>query len=87
MPPATGPGIDGPGISSDEQGFEIHARLQMMGEFVVAVAHELRSPITVVTGLACLLEDGASGPLSQTQLDFVRQIGVAASHLELLVNE
>ncbi len=87
MPPATGPGIDGPGISSDEQGFEIHARLQMMGEFVVAVAHELRSPITVVTGLACLLEDGAAGPLSQTQLDFVRQIGVAASHLELLVND
>lgn len=55
--------------------------------FVNAVSHDLRSPLTSIIGYGEFLEEGIGGPLSQKQQEFVRQIEKNSRRLEHLVDD
>jgi signal transduction histidine kinase len=55
--------------------------------FVGAVSHDLRTPLTSIMGYAEFLEDGIGGDLSGDQQAFVTQIMKSADRLEMLVND
>jgi signal transduction histidine kinase len=55
--------------------------------FLGLVSHELRSPLTAVTGYAELLEDELEGPLTERQREFVEQIGINTGRVLQLVED
>jgi signal transduction histidine kinase len=55
--------------------------------FVGAVSHDLRTPLTSIMGYAEFLEDEIGGELSGQQVEFVRQIHKGARRLEYLLND
>ncbi len=59
----------------------------LKSEFVSAVSHDLRTPLTSIIGYSEFLEDEIGGPLTQTQHDYVRQVMHAAARLEYLVDD
>lgn len=56
-------------------------------ELVHLVAHELRTPITVVSGFARLLQGETAGPLSETQHRFVGECLKACRRLDRFVDD
>ncbi|HEY9856070.1 MAG TPA: ATP-binding protein [Stenomitos sp.] len=60
---------------------------QLKTNFVNAVTHEIRTPLTSIMGYAEFLEDELGGPLSEQQLEFVIQLERGAKRLEYLVND
>lgn len=55
--------------------------------FVNAVSHDLRTPLTSIVGLAEFLEDELGGPLPPQQHEFVLQIEKNAKRLEFMVDD
>ncbi len=55
--------------------------------FVGAISHDLRTPLTSIMGYAEFLEDEIGGTLSGTQVEFVQQIHKGARRLEYLLND
>lgn len=55
--------------------------------FVGAVSHDLRTPLTSIMGYAEFLEDEIGGALNPDQLEFVTQIHKGARRLEFLLND
>ncbi len=60
---------------------------KLKGDFVNAVSHDLRTPLTSILGYAEFLEDELGGPLTPTQHDFVDQITKSSKRLEGMVND
>jgi PAS domain S-box-containing protein len=56
-------------------------------QFVSAVSHDLRTPLTSIKGYAEFLEDGLGGPLTPGQADYVREIERNVGRLELLLDD
>ncbi len=56
-------------------------------EFLSSMSHELRTPLNAVLGFAQLLESDPVDPLSEDQLDSVKEINRAGRHLLELINE
>jgi PAS domain S-box-containing protein len=59
----------------------------LKNEFVNAVSHDLRTPLTSILGYAEFLEDEIGGPLTPEQRDFVLQIQLGTRRLETLVDD
>jgi signal transduction histidine kinase len=70
-------------LAARQQQLQRQAELQR--DWLAVLAHELRSPISAVTGYAELLADGALGPLDDRILDIVQRIGIAADQLLRIV--
>jgi len=70
---------------------ELEARLarqaQARAELVHLVCHELRTPITVISGFSRLLESEAPGPLNDEQHRFVREGLKACRRLDQFVGD
>lgn len=60
---------------------------QLKNDFVNAVSHDLRTPLTSVIGYAEFLEDGLAGSLTDQQMAYVHQIQKSGRRLEVLVND
>lgn len=60
---------------------------RLKADFVNAVSHELRAPLTSITGYAEFLEDEVGGGLTPDQARFVRQIQHSAQRLGGLVDD
>jgi two-component system NtrC family sensor kinase len=58
---------------------------QMKSDFVHAVSHDLRSPLTAILGYVDLLD--RVGPLSDQQKEFVRRVRVSVRNITSLVND
>mgnify|MGYP005836142511 CR=1 FL=1 len=56
-------------------------------DFVAAISHELRSPLTCIIGFAQLLRDGHAGPVADGPREYVDHILESADHLLRLVND
>lgn len=54
-------------------------------EFVDAIAHDLRSPLSAILGYQELLADGLYGPLDPAALEPVRRIGTSAQRVERML--
>ncbi len=57
------------------------------GEFLSRMSHELRTPLNAILGFAQILESDQTAPLSEEQLEHVRQISHAGWHLLEMINE
>lgn len=55
-------------------------------EFLALASHELRTPITVVTGYLSLLEDGAFGPMPESYREIMPSINARLAEMEALIN-
>ncbi|GIJ79476.1 Signal transduction histidine kinase [Micromonospora phaseoli] len=71
----------------DEKSAQLRAASESKTRFLANVSHELRAPVTAVIGLARLLGDSASDPLTTEQERQVGLIRSSASDLLTLVNE
>lgn len=60
---------------------------QFKSKFLASVSHELRTPLGGILGYAELLDQGAAGPLNETQTQYIRQVLDSAEHLILLVTD
>ncbi len=60
---------------------------KLKGDFVNAVSHDLRTPLTSILGYAEFLEDGIGGPITESQRQFVAQITKGTKRLEGMVND
>ena len=56
---------------------------KVKNEFIVTASHDLKNPLTTITGFSHLL--AATGPLSEQQLEFVKRIQSAANNMSELV--
>ncbi|HEY9720947.1 MAG TPA: PAS domain-containing sensor histidine kinase [Oscillatoriaceae cyanobacterium] len=72
--------------SLQEQNDQLKALDSLKNDFVNAVSHDLRTPLTSIRGFAEFLEDGIGGPLNTMQLGFVRELQKATNRLEGLVS-
>jgi signal transduction histidine kinase len=59
----------------------------LKNEFVNAVSHDLRTPLTSIRGYSEFLEDEIGGALSPDQHGFVSQIQFSTRRLETLVDD
>jgi len=71
----------------DERSAQLRAASEAKTRFLANVSHELRAPVTAVIGLARLLEDSSSDPLTTDQAHQVKLIGLSAAELLRLVND
>ncbi|GEM_PF-1463650 len=60
---------------------------KLKDDFVNAVSHDLRTPLTAIMGYAEFLEDEIGGKLTPQQGEFVAQIEKSTQRLEGLVND
>jgi signal transduction histidine kinase len=56
---------------------------RVKNEFISTVSHDLKNPISVITGFTDLLQ--RVGPLNQKQIDYIRRINAAAENMDGLV--
>ncbi|NLU80157.1 sensor histidine kinase [Micromonospora sp. HNM0581] len=71
----------------DEKSAQLRTASESKSRFLANVSHELRAPVTAIIGLARLLADSASDPLTTEQEQQVGLIRSSASDLLTLVNE
>jgi signal transduction histidine kinase len=84
---ATNQGVVALYAELDEKSAQLRAASESKSRFLANVSHELRAPVTAVIGLARLLGDSASDPLTTEQERQVGLIRSSASDLLTLVNE
>ncbi|MGC4061550.1 MAG: response regulator [Aquabacterium sp.] len=66
---------------------ELTAANQAKTEFMSTMSHELRTPLNAIIGFSYIMIDGASGPLTKQQRDFIGHIHEGGQHLLSLVND
>src|SRR5687768_3301673 len=54
-------------------------------DLVVTMAHELKTPLTLIAGLAQMLESGQFGKLNTQQKRYIERIGAVADRLLALI--
>lgn len=59
---------------------------RVKGEFLATMSHELRTPLTAIIGFSELLVEGAMGPLTEEQLDSLREVRNNGANLLELIN-
>ncbi|MFI7553720.1 sensor histidine kinase [Verrucosispora sp. WMMD703] len=84
---ATNQGVVALYAELDEKSAQLRAASESKSRFLANVSHELRAPVTAIIGLARLLGDSASDPLTTEQERQVGLIRSSASDLLTLVNE
>jgi PAS domain S-box-containing protein len=70
-----------------EQNRKLQELDALKSNFVNAISHDLRTPLTSIVGYAEFLEDAVGGALTPMQQTFVQQIQRNASRLERLVDD
>ena len=56
-------------------------------DFLANMSHELRTPLNAIIGFSDILVNGMSGPVTDEQADFLRDIGSSGKHLLTLIND
>jgi len=56
-------------------------------QFLARMSHEFRTPLNSIIGFSQLVKDGAGGPVSTDQNDFLEDVVASSTHLLRLVND
>ncbi|MBU8870711.1 MAG: hybrid sensor histidine kinase/response regulator [Gemmatimonadales bacterium] len=60
---------------------------RMKADFHSMIAHDLRSPISVIQGYVSLMEAGKTGPLTKTQTEFLESVTRKVTEMTCLLND
>jgi len=60
---------------------------QSKSEFLANMSHELRTPLNSIIGFSQAMREGMTGPLTDSQKDYLNDISESGEHLLHLVNE
>ena len=60
---------------------------ELKNKFLGIAAHDLRNPITVISGYTQLLETGIAGEVTEKQRDMLRSMDLAANRMLALIND
>lgn len=60
---------------------------QAKSDFLANMSHELRTPLNAIIGFSDIMIRGMSGPLTDKQADFARDIHESGKHLLALIND
>jgi signal transduction histidine kinase len=71
----------------EERSAQLHEASEAKSRFLANVSHELRAPVTAIMGLARLLTDPGSDPLTAEQHEQIDLLASSATDLLSLVNE
>jgi signal transduction histidine kinase len=74
-------------ISNAQLYAEVRSANQAKSEFISFVAHELKTPMTSIRGYTDLLAQGAVGPVSQPQANFLSTIRLNVDRMAALVSD
>jgi signal transduction histidine kinase len=74
-------------IGSAQLYSEVRNADQAKSEFISFVAHELKTPMTSIRGYTDLLAQGAVGPVTQPQANFLATIRLNADRMSALVSD
>jgi signal transduction histidine kinase len=74
-------------ISNAQLYSEVRNADQAKSEFISFVAHELKTPMTSIRGYTDLLAQGAVGPVTQPQANFLSTIRLNADRMAALVSD
>jgi signal transduction histidine kinase len=74
-------------IVLQEQNERLRELDRLKDEFVALISHDLRTPLTSITGYVELLESAETGPLNEEQSAFLAIVGRNAERLFHLVND
>jgi signal transduction histidine kinase len=74
-------------ISNAQLYSEVRNADQAKSEFISFVAHELKTPMTSIRGYTDLLAQGAVGPVTQPQANFLATIRLNADRMSALVSD
>ncbi len=66
---------------------ELQAASRHKSEFLANISHELRTPLNSIIGFAEVLQDQATGPLTEKQARFLGHISQSGKHLLDLIND
>ncbi|MBR9977142.1 MAG: PAS domain-containing protein [Bacteroidetes bacterium] len=58
-----------------------------MGQFLSTISHEVRSPLSTVTGFSELIETGVAGPVNTAQKDYLARIRRSVSNVVDILDE
>ena len=59
----------------------------MRADFHSMIAHDLRSPMSVIQGYVSLMEAGKTGPMTQTQTEFLESVSRKIVEMTSLLND
>ena len=71
----------------DEMATSLEKADNEKADFTAMIVHDLRSPLTTVTGAVSILDEGLSGPLNEEQKKWLARIGAASRRLVDLIND
>ncbi|HHT9120218.1 MAG TPA: ATP-binding protein [Candidatus Hypogeohydataceae bacterium YC41] len=60
---------------------------RMKTEFISTVSHELRTPLTSIKGYVDLILEGDTGPVNDTQKEFLQIVAQSSNRLAQLIND
>lgn len=84
-------GIDERLKAQNRELYAINERLtaadRVKTQFLASVTHELKTPLSTITGYSDMMIEGVGGELSAMQRDFVEEIAASTHHLNQLVND
>jgi signal transduction histidine kinase len=74
-------------LALEEQNRRLKALSEAKSQFLAAISHELRTPLNAILGFEELLMDGAVGPVTEGQAEYLQDIRSSGSHLLQLIND
>ncbi|MEK7851906.1 MAG: HAMP domain-containing sensor histidine kinase [Deltaproteobacteria bacterium] len=84
-------GIDERLKAQNRELYAINERLtaadKVKTQFLASVTHELKTPLSTITGYSEMMLEGVGGELNAMQRDFVEEIAASTHHLNQLVND
>lgn len=84
-------GIDERLKAQNRELYAINERLvaadKVKTQFLASVTHELKTPLSTITGYSEMMLEGVGGDLNAMQRDFVEEIAASTHHLNQLVND
>lgn len=60
--------------------------LRLKNDLILQLSHEVKTPLTALSGLVSNLRDGLVGPLSNRQRDYLERMDAVADHLKRLLS-
>ena len=74
-------------LTLEEKNVELEHASRMKSEFLATMSHELRTPLNAIIGFSEALKDGLMGRMSDTQLEYIKDIFSSGQHLLSLIND